>query len=267
LQVSSCEESVHSDPALVEQIVKNLLSNAIKYTPTGGQVLLRARCELNMVKIDVVDTGIGIAPEQIAYIYDEFYQVGVPANSSREGYGLGLSIVQRLVRLLNLRLEVTSQVGNGSVFSLLLPRGQPQRGTAQAPPAAALAAHPSQAAGPRILLVEDDPGVRDATRMLLRVEGYRVSAVASLAEALHSAQQEGAPELLITDYHLGDGELGTQVIGALRETLRTVVKAVLVTGDTSTVVKQLPDDPQLRIVAKPIDAEQLLKVLEEVLTA
>jgi two-component system, sensor histidine kinase len=94
-----------------------------------------------------------------------------------------------------------------------------------------------------------------------------VSAVASLAEALRSAQQEGTPDLLITDYHLGDGELGTQVIGALRETLRTVVKAVLVTGDTSTAVKQMPNDPRLRIVAKPIDAEQLLKVLEELLTA
>ena len=266
LQVSSCEEYVHSDAALIEQIVKNLLSNAIKYTPAGGQVLLRARRELNAVKIDVVDTGIGIAPEQIDYIYDEFYQVGVPANSSREGYGLGLSIVQRLVRLLSLRLEVTSEVGKGSVFSLLLPRGQSRQANVRAQ-LAALAAHAPPAARPRVLLVEDDPGVRDATRMLLSVEGYRVSAVASLTEALRSAQQEGVPDLLITDYHLGGGELGTQVIGTLRENFRTVVKAVLVTGDTSTAVKQMPNDPRLRIVAKPIDAEQLLKVLEELLTA
>src|SRR5215472_9458659 len=136
LQVSSCEECVHSDPALVEQIMKNLLSNAIKYTQSGGRVLLRGRSESGAMRLDVVDTGIGIAADQLAYIYDEFYQVGVPTNSSREGYGLGLSIVQRLLRLLNLRLEVTSEVGKGSVFSLLLPFGRAQRPMKQ-PPAAA----------------------------------------------------------------------------------------------------------------------------------
>jgi signal transduction histidine kinase len=69
----------------------------------------------------VLDTGVGIPPDQLAYIYDEFYQVGVPANSSRDGYGLGLSIVQRLVKLLTLKLDVSSEVGKGSVFSLALP--------------------------------------------------------------------------------------------------------------------------------------------------
>jgi PAS domain S-box-containing protein len=265
LQVSSCEESVHSDPALVEQIMKNLVSNAIKYTPPGGRVLLRAARELDAVRVDVVDTGIGIAADQIDYIYDEFYQVGVPANSSREGYGLGLSIVQRLVRLLDLRLEVSSQVGKGSMFSLLLRRGRSQR--ASAPSQAAVATRDSPAGRPRVLLVEDDPGVRDATRMLLSVEGYRVSAVASRAEALRSAREQGAPDLLITDYHLRDGELGTEVIAALRESLCAEVRAVLVTGDTSTVVKHLPHDPRLRIASKPIDAEQLLAVLKELLSA
>ncbi|HYX74358.1 MAG TPA: PAS domain S-box protein [Steroidobacteraceae bacterium] len=264
LEVSTCEECVHSDAALVEQLIKNLLSNAIKYTRPGGRVLLRGRGNGDRVQIDVVDTGIGIAPDQIAYIYDEFYQVGVPTNSSREGYGLGLSIVQRLVKLLNLRLEVTSELGKGSVFSLLLPRGQSER---MAPPQAAAASRESPAGQPRVLLVEDDPGVRDATRMLLRVEGYQVTAVASLADALRSAQHEGAPDLLITDYHLGEGELGTEVIAALREKLRAELKAVLITGDTSNVVKHLPNDPRLRVAAKPIDAEQLLKVLGELLTA
>ncbi len=268
LQVSSCEDFVHSDHALVEQIMKNLLSNAIKYTLPGGRVLLRGRRDVDAVRVEVIDTGIGIAPDQIAYIYDEFYQVGVPANSAREGYGLGLSIVQRLVRLLNLRLEVSSEIGKGSVFSLLLPLGRSQSATAQ-PPGAAVAA-PAAPAGrqrrPRVLLVEDDAGVRDATRMLLSVEGYRVSAVASLTEALRSAQEEGAPDLLITDYHLRDGELGTQVIAALRDRVRAEVKAVLVTGDTSTVVKHMPNDPRLRIASKPIDAEQLLAVLKELLS-
>ena len=268
LQVSLCEESVHSDPALVEQIVKNLLTNAIKYTPPGGRVLLRGERQNGSVRLDVQDTGIGIAADQIAYIYDEFYQISVPTNNSREGYGLGLSIVQRLVRLLNLRLEVSSEVGKGSVFSLLLPIGHSLGARPQPPAAAAAAAQRESPQGrPRVLLVEDDPGVRDATRMLLSVEGYRVRAVASLAEALRSAREEAAPDLLITDYHLRDGELGTEVIAALRENLHAEVRAVLVTGDTSNVVKHLPNDPCLRIVSKPIDAEKLLAVLKDLLTA
>jgi len=170
--------------------------------------------------------------------------------------------VQGLVKLLNLHLEATSEVGKGSVFSLIVPLGQSLRATAQ--PAAA-AARASPAGRPRVLLVEDDAGVRDATRMLLSVEGYRVSAVASLQEALRSAREQGAPDLLITDYHLSGGELGTQVIAALREDVSAEVRAVLVTGDTSTVIKHMPNDPRLRIASKPIDAEQLLSVLKELL--
>ena len=264
LQVSSGGECLHSDPALVEQIMKNLVSNAIKYTRAGGRVVIGSRREDDSVRLEVRDTGIGIAADQIAYIYDEFYQVGVPASSSREGYGLGLSIVQGLVKLLNLHLEATSEVGKGSVFSLIVPLGQSLRATAQ--PAAA-AARASPAGRPRVLLVEDDAGVRDATRMLLSVEGYRVSAVASLQEALRSAREQGAPDLLITDYHLSGGELGTQVIAALRADVSTEVRAVLVTGDTSTVVKHMPNDPRLRIASKPIDAEQLLSVLKELLSS
>jgi PAS domain S-box-containing protein len=264
LQVSSGEEYLHSDPALVEQIMKNLISNAIKYTPAGGRVVISSRREDDAVRLDVRDTGIGIAADQIAYIYDEFYQVGVPTSSSREGYGLGLSIVQRLVKLLNLHLDVTSEVGKGSVFSLLVPVGQSRR--ASAPPSATVAAARGSPTGrTRVLLVEDDAGVRDATRMLLSVEGYRVSAVASLQEALRNAREQGAPDLLITDYHLSGGELGTQVIAALREAVSAEVRAVLVTGDTSTVIKHMPNDPRLRIASKPIDAEQLLSVLKELL--
>jgi PAS domain S-box-containing protein len=263
LRVQSAPGSVHSDPSLVRQILNNLISNAIKYTPKG-EVLLRARPEQACLRIDVVDTGIGIPASQLAYIYDEFYQVGVATNSSRDGYGLGLSIVQRLVNLLNLRLEVTSQVGKGSTFSLALPRGS-TAGTGPGPQGIPAAVRPAGSAKPRVILVEDDPGVRDATRMLLNVEGYRVSAVASLGEALRSAREEGAPDLLITDYHLRDGELGTQVIEQLRASVAADLRSVLITGDTSTAIKQLRDDPHLRIASKPINAEELLLILEELL--
>jgi PAS domain S-box-containing protein len=263
LQAELAEDSVRSDPALLEQILKNLISNAIKYTPRG-QVLLRCVRSQDSVRIEVHDTGIGIPADQLPYIYDEFFQVGVPANSSREGYGLGLSIVQRLVRLLGVRLEVVSEPGRGSVFSLILPAGD-AGGAATASAAAPAAQAAPVSSRPRVLLVEDDAGVRDATRMLLRVEGYLVTAVANLSEALHSARREGVPELLITDFHLADGELGTQVIAALRAETGTELKAVLITGDTSAVIKEMAGDPHLRVTSKPVNAEELLELLRKLL--
>jgi PAS domain S-box-containing protein len=261
LVVEPSEESIHSDPAMVEQILKNLVSNALKYTHQG-QVVVRCRREDTTLRIEVLDTGVGIPAPQLAYIYDEFYQVGGPANSSRDGYGLGLSIVQRLVKLLNARLEVMSEIGRGSVFALLVPLAhslvRDSQPPARAEPAVAAGAHK------RVLLVEDDASVRDATSMLLCVEGYRVTAVASGAEALRAAA-ERAPELLMTDYHLAEGELGTDVIAALRARVRHDLKAILLTGDTSAVIKEMRSDPHLRVLSKPVDAEELLKVLQSLL--
>ena len=112
-----------------------------------------------------------------------------------------------------------------------------------------------------ILLVEDDASVRNATRMLLKAEGYDVTAVASLAEAVESAKRDSRPSLIATDYHLGDGETGLQVIEAVREAMGVSLKAVLITGDTSAAVRDLSADSNLRIVSKPIRAEELLDVI------
>jgi PAS domain S-box-containing protein len=262
LTVEPSEESTHSDPAMVDQILKNLVSNAVKYTDTG-QVTVRCRREGQALRIEVIDTGVGIPAAQLAYIYDEFFQVGVRANSSRDGYGLGLSIVQRLLRLLDARLEAVSEVGKGSVFALLLPLAQVMTRDAQADEPQMQSASPA-VGGARVLLVEDDASVRDATGMLLRVEGYRVSAVASLPDAVRSAA-ERVPDLLVTDYHLGDGELGTEVIAVLRERLGRDLRAVLLTGDTTGIVNELRADPNLRVMNKPVDAEELLRALRALL--
>ena len=265
LDIEVCQDSVHSDPSLVGQILRNLVSNAIKYT-REGYVRLRCLHEAPLVRIDVLDTGIGISADQLPYICDEFYQVGVPSNASREGFGLGLSIVQRLVNLLTLKLDVRSEVGKGSTFSLLLPAS---RGGA----ALTHFDHDTERhrtyeptiGSARLLLVEDDVAVRAATRMLFKAEGYRVTAVGSLAEALQHVGEGHGIDLLVTDYHLRDGELGTQVIAALRESLALPVKAVLMTGDTSTAVAQLPRDPYLRVASKPIKADELLALLRALL--
>lgn len=265
LDIEPSKQCVRSDPSLVEQIMRNLVSNAIKYTREGC-VRLRCLHEESLVRIEVLDTGVGIPADQLPYICDEFYQVGVPTNSARDGYGLGLSIVQRLVKLLTLRLDVRSEVGKGSTFALVVPASA----TASVPShvtSAQFSAQEPQIGRARVLLVEDDAAVRGATRMLLKVEGYCVTAVASLAEALQHVHDGNGVDLLVSDYHLADGETGTLVIAAVREALGVSVKAVITTGDTSTAIKELPRDPLLRIASKPIQAEELLTLLRALLAA
>lgn len=192
--------------------------------------------------------------------------MGVPANSSRDGYGLGLSIVQRIVKLLDLKLEVSSEVGKGSVFSLRVPASSTRVArSSTAPQELHVGAQPIGV--PHVLLVEDDKSVRDATRMLLVVEGYRVTDVATLAEAMEHAANGNGIDLLVTDYHLANGETGTAVIAALRESLGAHLKAVLITGDTSAAVKELPRDPLMRIARKPVQADELLTLMRGLLAS
>jgi signal transduction histidine kinase len=261
LSIDTPHVLLRSDAALVGQVLRNLLSNAIKYTGRGS-VELRCESHGDFERIEVRDTGVGIAPGQLGLIFDEFYQVGVSPNSSRDGYGLGLSIVQRIVKLLGLRIEVNSVPGAGSVFAIDLPIAR--EGGAQAVADEHPQPSPRPVSARRILLVEDEPGVRNAMRMLLRIEGFNVVPCATAEEAL---QRLGAEkfDLVITDYHLGEGRTGKQVISAARAMHGPAFDAVLVTGDTSSAVREMQDDAHLRITRKPINSDELLSVVRDLL--
>ena len=264
LRIETAAPSAHSDPSLVGQILRNLVSNAIKYTRQGS-VALRSVPSPAGVRLEVSDTGIGIPADHLPYIYDEFYQVGVASNTSREGYGLGLSIVHRLVRLLGLKLEVQSEVGCGSTFSLEMPEGARDagRGIAMAVTADRPEARPTPA---RILLVDDDPGVRNATAMLLKVEGFDVLCAACLAEANTALRNDPRIDLVIADYHLQKGETGIEVIAAARSVAGEHLGAVLVSGDTSSTLRDVKATDRLRIASKPIQADELLSIIRELLS-
>jgi PAS domain S-box-containing protein len=263
LSIDAPRERVHSDSALVSQVLRNLVSNAIKYTQKGTVEL---RCERRGpdIRVEVRDTGVGIPPDQVALIFEEFYQIGVSPNSSRDGYGLGLSIVQRIARLLGIHVEVHSAPGTGSVFAFELPaaRGSPDQAHE---PAAGLQESAAAVAAAHLLLVEDEPGVRNAMRMLLSLEGYQVTAVGSADEAMARLRAGESFDLLVTDFHLGDGQTGTQVISAARELRGAALRAILVTGDTSSAVRELQVDENLRITSKPINSSELLQLVKTLL--
>jgi PAS domain S-box-containing protein len=267
LEVESSGDRVHSDPALLGQVVRNLVANAIKYT-REGRVCLRCAHDRDLIKLQVIDTGVGIAPAELARIYDDFYQVGVPANTSRDGYGLGLSIVWRIVVLLGLKIDVQSELGRGTIFTLLLPASEGATRSAEpAAPSQSTTAASAITARLPILLVEDDARVRNATRMLLKVEGYTVATAASLAEAVEAAEKTPDICLLVTDYHLGNDDTGVQVINEVRRRLGSQLPAVLITGDTSIAMRDLQCDDRLRTASKPINPDELLALIRELSAA
>lgn len=261
--IDSPRELAHSDPALIGQVLRNLVANAIKYTHSGW-VELRCDSGDRGLRVEVRDSGVGIAADQLPFIFDEFYQTGVSPNSSRDGYGLGLSIVQRIARLLDFSIEVRSKPGSGSMFAFALPVAQDAGAVASSPDKRSLPG----GAGPgafKVLLVEDEPGVRNAMSMLLKIEGYRVTAAAGAAEALEHLNATGDFDLIVTDYHLEGGRTGTQVISAARSMLGNSLKAILVTGDTSSAVREMQGDGNLRITSKPINSDELLGLMKSLL--
>ncbi len=264
LEFDAGDAWVCSDETLIGQVLRNLVANAIKYTK-HGRVLLRSVQSGPTVRLEVRDTGIGMAPEELSRIYDEFYQVGVSPNATRDGYGLGLSIVSRIVKLLGLHLDVHSTPGKGSVFALQLPAVEPaQNATAQSA-GGVTPEDRARHAEKHILLIEDDPGVRNATRLLLRSEGYQVTVAASVAEAVAQASKMPTLSLILSDYHLTGRETGTQAVKAVREVRNTPVRAVMMSGDTSSAMKASGPEADVHIVSKPIDSDSLLSLLSELL--
>ena len=125
VEVSPAVPMIDSDRTKISQIVLNLLSNAIKFTPDGGSIILRAHPLADGVELQVVDTGVGIAPDELARVFDEFYQVDGSPVREYGGVGLGLALVKRLAELLGGTVAATSEVGKGSTFSLQLPLTSP----------------------------------------------------------------------------------------------------------------------------------------------
>lgn len=244
---------IHSDPTLLRQIVQNLLGNALRYTQRGA-VCLRARVEGAQARLEVSDTGPGIAADQLERIFEEFHQLRPALGQSREGFGLGLSIVRHLAKLLDIELQVSSEVGVGTKFTLLMSAGE--QPAAAAPSVAAAPVEPAYCG--HILLLDDEAPVRNATALFLRVDGHQVFAAGSVEEAMAQLEQMGrVPDVIVSDYQLGGSVTGVDFIEHARSASRSTIPAVVLSGDMLRVQARCAQLADCRLFHKPVDAEEL----------
>jgi CheY-like chemotaxis protein len=240
--------------------VQNLVANAIRYT-SQGFVRLRCLAEGDWIRIEVLDTGIGIPMAEHEAIFEDFYQRERVPGRKHEGLGLGLAIVRRLSRLLDLPVQVHSVPGSGSAFVVSVPRSERTTVARAIQPPAARARSESAT----ILLLDDDPAVIAATRMLLQLEGYEVLAAATLEQALRLAATS-PPDLVLSDFHLGSDVTGVEAISRLRGAATASLPAILVTGDTSTAVAAAPDRlGRCAVLSKPVSPDELLELIARML--
>lgn len=262
LRILAPRAAVMTDKALLERILSNLLANAIRFTDVG-RVLVGCRYRGDHVRIEVWDTGKGIAAEDQQHIFEEFYQAQSSRRAKKPGLGLGLNIVQRLSELLGHRVEVNSQQGRGSVFSITVPLGDVWQSEAAEPEISEMVG--GEFAGTPVLLVEDDEVLRDATRELLERWGMRVSAVGSQDEMRDHLVAGGThPALIIADYSLR-GQLGTAIVREARMLLGSDVPAVIVTADAAPEVVSQVAAAGLPMLIKPVSPPRLRVMMHNLL--
>ncbi len=257
-EADNCDTIVRSDPNLVSEIIQNFVSNAIRYTDKGN-VRLTCHEKDGHLCIDVSDSGIGIDDGQIEEIFQEFHQIKTPG-ANKEGFGLGLAIVKRLAELLDHEINVDSECGKGSTFSVCIPMVQSDHQAAAEANKTPGCDPQSQISG-MIILIEDDVNVADAWGLLLEAEGFRVATAASALEARAVVKHlDTPPDLIISDFHLLDGSTGVEAVATIREEFQKNIPAFIVSGDTSKMVQDAKSTQNCAIMNKPVNTDHLLQV-------
>lgn len=253
---------VRSDPVLLERILINLVANALRYTRAGG-VLLAARRHGTAIRIVVADSGIGIAAEDLAKVFDEFYQAANAERDRSQGLGLGLAIVDRLAKLLGHAVTVRSRPGRGSVFGLDLPPATPVA-TTTAPSNTATQPGRAELEGRRILVIDDEGEVRAAIDALLRDWGCRplLAADADAASAMIDAGRP--PDVVLSDLRLRGEADGIVALRRLAPPGGTT-RGVLITGDTAPERVRAAQASGYPVLFKPVRPARLRALLEYLL--
>ncbi len=256
LSVRCPDLTVTSDVILLQRILQNLVSNAVRYTSAGGLVLA-ARRRAGSVRVEVTDTGCGIAAEDQDLVFDEFFRGGARTCAGEDpGLGLGLSIVRRMAQALDHPLTLASRPGRGTRVTLTLPLSAVR--AAAAPPAPVA----TRLSGAHVLVVENDASTADALARLLQNWDARVSTFRDLAD-VQAAIEAGAapPDILVLDYHLDDGACGLDVAAYVRALRAEPIPVIVTTADHSGAVEARVAAAGAELVHKPIKPAQLRSLL------
>jgi len=254
-----CSLNVRSDRRLLRRLLQNLISNAIKYTP-AGRVLVGCRRRGARLRIEVYDTGIGIPSGKRRAVFKEFHRLDQGARVAR-GVGLGLSIVERIARVLDGEVVLKSNVGRGSRFSIDVPRG---KGLAGAPKLRAVPrVDVSRLDGTTVLCIDNEHAILDGMQTLLGGWGCRTLKAADLTEALAAIDASGVdPDGFLVDYHL-DGGNGIAAIVELRRRFGRQVPAILITADRSLHVREEARAEGAHLLNKPIKPASLRALITQ----
>jgi len=243
---------------LLERIVRNLLSNAVRYT-AKGEIAVSATPVDGALRIEVRDTGPGIPPEDQRRIFEEFVQLANPGRTSAKGLGLGLSIVQRLCALLGYEIRLVSEPGKGSTFGFDVPGGVATERVQAAPAAPTRRVDLS---GRIAVVIDDEAAIVEGMKVLL--SGWGMDVIGSLSgdEVMDAlVARERLPDVIIADYRLAGGAVGTDVIDRLRRELDPEIPAILVTGSTAAERVSQADARGYDLLLKPVNAEALRELI------
>jgi len=248
---------VHTDSLLLSRILKNLVSNAVKYTASGSVNIMTEILQDSLV-IRVKDTGPGIPEEQYQTVFNEYHQIKNQDSVPNFGFGLGLSIVKRLVELLDLKIQLESKLGEGSEFSVYLPLGDDSL-LASVNDDDQL---PATASAHKLLVIEDDPIVLDAMTNMLQGFNCDVYPAYNIEESVEIIKElEELPDAMIVDYQLADGVTGNQAIAAVNSAAQTSIPAIVVTGNTHSSIVRRAGESAFRVLNKPVSPDTLIKTI------
>lgn len=262
LKFIPCSAWVHTDLHLLEAVLRNFVSNAIRYTPRG-RVLIGCRRRGDGLAIQVHDTGIGIEPEHLPRIFEEYFQVPMADRPRDAGIGLGLSIVTRIARLLSLDCTVTSRTGAGSCFSVRVPYGKADAPASSVGLWSLATGRKEERQALTVVVIDDHPDVQQGMAAILGKWGHRaVTAGTAIDAIVRLIAADLQVDILISDYHLANGGKGDAAIREVQKELDVAVPALIMTSDPDTALRDRLQKQGLTVLAKPINLGKLRAMLD-----
>ena len=265
-RLQSSKATLYSDPKMLRRVLQNFLTNAVRYTEKG-KVLLGCRRLEHSLEIQVWDTGFGIPENRLEDIFIEFKRLESGPHAQKNGIGLGLAIAQRTAGALSHPLQVVSNYEQGSMFSIQVPLGdsaltQVQKLATESPP------NHYQLDGFKVLVIDNEVSIQQGMQSMLGLWGCDVHCVASVdqgLEILANMSPATWPQLILADYHLDQGLLGTDAIIKLRQAMGQDTPAIVITADRSSEMKHLIKESGFGLIHKPLKPAVLRKLINRLI--